>query len=234
MNIVPTQTFDTIPRWSTNFSRPSSRDTSESRKPSHESYLNRQLKTGTPLNTNHHPPVKMATTTEVKQPAYSTAALNISVPAVSPESTPPSSHSASSQSETVYLQRMRLVSRLRLLITLLILGTSTAILGLQGHSLSFYNSTNLDPTIYHLPLWPQSVDLRPTISGIAICSTITALACLYLLTSLIPFVSQPRLPSTLLLLLTLYSSAAPAPSSKPLSSPSSPLLPSSPLSPSAS
>lgn len=82
---------------------------------------------------------------------------------------------------------MRLVARVRHLLLFLILGTSIAILAIQGHSLHFYNDTHL-PETYHLPLWPVELDLKPTVAGVAVGSIVTGLCLIYLLVENIPSV----------------------------------------------
>lgn len=64
---------------------------------------------------------------------------------------------------------------------------SVPIVGIMGNSLKAYQSTQLGGNMY-LPLWPASVDLRPTHSILACGVVITTWSLIYLIASFFPSV----------------------------------------------
>jgi len=168
-----------------------------------------------------------------KQPPFSTSALAIRVPSISP---PPSSESASSDRETLYLERTRLLNRLRFGLGIPILGASIPVIVCQALALKFYNDTHL-PASFNLPLWPDDVDLRPVFTTLVAGGFVTASYVAYMLVALVPSVSDltPRHYIHLQIhppshhptpLLTPTNSLTHEPAYSPSSSPLSPPLPS--------
>jgi hypothetical protein len=121
-----------------------------------------------------------------RRPSFSTTALAIPIPSISP---PPSSESASSDRETLYLERTRLLNRLRFGLVIPILGASIPVIVCQALTLKFYNDTRL-PASFNLPLWPDDVDLRPVFTTLAAGGFVTASYVAYILVALVPSVSD--------------------------------------------
>lgn len=69
------------------------------------------------------------------------------------------------------------------------------IIGCIGSSLRSYSSTRLDSQ-YLLPLWPSSVDLRPTHTTLACGVVVTSFSLIYLIAAFVPTVRRPPLPAT--------------------------------------
>lgn len=102
-----------------------------------------------------------------------------------------SRNSATSAQESAYLKQAQWLRWIRLAFILLTIATGTAALGCAGHVLQRYNDTHLGSN-YHLPLWPRTVDLRPTLAVLIPAAIITAASLVYLVVSLIPTVIIPR------------------------------------------
>ncbi|KAI1143606.1 hypothetical protein F5Y05DRAFT_417911 [Hypoxylon sp. FL0543] len=73
-----------------------------------------------------------------------------------------------------YMKKIRLVESARIGLTGLALLSGFTILGTSADTLAVYNATHL-PGDFHLPLWPDQFDLRPTIA-LVIGSSIVVLA----------------------------------------------------------
>lgn len=90
--------------------------------------------------------------------------------------------------------KVRLVNSLDLAtqaLTVLALIAGTAVLGLSADALKIYNETHVAPE-YLLPLWPENVDVRGSVSLVA-CSAIVAVVSLLAL--VLSKVSTVRPPS---------------------------------------
>ncbi|KAI0180505.1 hypothetical protein GGR52DRAFT_247339 [Hypoxylon sp. FL1284] len=61
------------------------------------------------------------------------------------------------------LRKIQLVDSARVGLTLLALLCGLTVLGTSGDTLAVYNSTHLSSN-FHLPLWPDQFDLRPTVA----------------------------------------------------------------------
>lgn len=83
----------------------------------------------------------------------------------------------------------RWVYLLRLGITATTLTASIAAIACAGVSLRYYTDSNLEPE-WLLPLWPQTVDLRPTRTLLACGIMVLVLSLVYLATAFAPMVSQ--------------------------------------------
>lgn len=73
-----------------------------------------------------------------------------------------------------HLKKVRLVDAARVGLTLLALLCGFTVLGTSADTLAAYNSTHLSGD-FHLPLWPDQFDLRPTIA-LVVGSCIVVLA----------------------------------------------------------
>jgi len=62
-----------------------------------------------------------------------------------------------------HVKSIRLVDSVRVGMTALALLCGLTILGTSGNALMVYNTTNVSPD-FHLPLWPQQFDLRPSVA----------------------------------------------------------------------
>ncbi|KAI1106259.1 hypothetical protein F4804DRAFT_51104 [Jackrogersella minutella] len=62
-----------------------------------------------------------------------------------------------------YQKKIRLVDSARIGLTTLVLLCGLTILGTSADTLAVYNATHV-PSDFHLPLWPDQFDLRPTIA----------------------------------------------------------------------
>jgi len=126
-----------------------------------------------------------------KQPSYDESALTIQLPSPLLTSSLHSRNSATSAQESTYLSRAVRLRWTRLALTLLILATSAAAMGCTGHVLRRYNATHFGTNV-HLPLWPQNVDVRPTLAILISAAIAASASLLYLVFSLIPTVSSPH------------------------------------------
>ena len=89
----------------------------------------------------------------------------------------------------------------RVVLSAIALIAGVVIIGCAASSLRSYSSTHLNSQ-YLLPLWPTSVDLRPTHAVLACGIVISSFSLVYLLAAFIPTVS-----SVLVDLLTVHNSA---------------------------
>ncbi|EXJ95075.1 hypothetical protein A1O1_00193 [Capronia coronata CBS 617.96] len=119
-----------------------------------------------------------------KQPSYDASALMIN-PSPLLTSSLHSRHSATSAQESAYLKQARLLGWVRLALSLLTIASAVAAAGSVGHVLHKYNSTHLGSK-WHLSLWPQNVDLRPTLAVLACACIIAAVSLAYVVFWVIP------------------------------------------------
>lgn len=93
-----------------------------------------------------------------------------------------------------YQRWTKFLNLIRITTAALTLIISVPIVGTTGNSLKSYQSTNLGGNMY-LPLWPASVDLRPTHSILACGVVLTTWSLIYLIASFFPSVSlNPQIP----------------------------------------
>lgn len=96
-----------------------------------------------------------------------------------------------------YQRWTKFLSIIRIATAAITLIVSVPIVGTTGNSLQAYQSTNLGGNMY-LPLWPSSVDLRPTHSILACGVVVTTWSLIYLIASFFPsvrYLNQPPLSS---------------------------------------
>jgi hypothetical protein len=75
----------------------------------------------------------------------------------------------------------------RIAVSVLLVAASAAIVGCEGHALRNFNVTNLGAQFF-LPLWPQQLDLTPTITILAVGGVILTFNLIYLISAAIPYV----------------------------------------------
>lgn len=75
----------------------------------------------------------------------------------------------------------------RIAVSILLVAASAAIVGCEGHALRNFNVTNLGAQFF-LPLWPQQLDLTPTITILAVGGVILTFNLIYLISAAIPYV----------------------------------------------
>ena len=85
----------------------------------------------------------------------------------------------------------------RLTASFITLIAGAVVVGCASSSLRSYYSTQLDSQ-YMLPLWPSSVDLRPTRAVIACGVLVTIFSLTYILAALLPTVRLKPLPTWLI------------------------------------
>lgn len=86
------------------------------------------------------------------------------------------------------LRQLQMLHWTRVALSVLVVGAAAAIVGCEGHALHTHNTTRL-PAEFFLPLWPQNLDLRPTVAILAGGTVIMALGLFYLLVAILPSVS---------------------------------------------
>ncbi|KAI9842689.1 MAG: hypothetical protein M1837_006974 [Sclerophora amabilis] len=96
--------------------------------------------------------------------------------------------------EAQYLITRSRIRWLRCGLTVLIVATALSIVGCLAHTFHVFHQTNLSPD-WWLPLWPQSIDTRPTTALLSSSCVIACLSLVLLTASLIP---SPH-PRTILL-----------------------------------
>jgi hypothetical protein len=82
----------------------------------------------------------------------------------------------------------------RIAVSILLVAVGAAIVGCEGHALQNFNATNLGAQFF-LPLWPQGLDLTPTITILVVGGVILTFNLIYLISTAIPYVCS--LPCTL-------------------------------------
>jgi hypothetical protein len=75
----------------------------------------------------------------------------------------------------------------RIALSILLVAAGAAIVGCEGHALQNFRATNLGAQFF-LPLWPQNLDLKPTITLLAVGSVILTFNLVHLITAAIPYV----------------------------------------------
>ena len=95
-----------------------------------------------------------------------------------------------------YQRWTKFLNAIRIATAAVTLIISVPIIGISGNSLKSYQSTNLGGNMY-LPLWPASVDLRPTHSILACGVVVTTWSLIYLISSFFPSVRNPPHPLSL-------------------------------------
>lgn len=113
--------------------------------------------------------------------------------------TPPPAYSIQTEDMLAakYQRWSKFLNVIRIATAAITLIVSVPIVGTTGNSLKAYQSTNLGGKMY-LPLWPTTVDLRPTHSILACGVVITTWSLIYLIASFIPsvrFLTKPLPPS---------------------------------------
>ncbi|KAI9755472.1 MAG: hypothetical protein M4579_004263 [Chaenotheca gracillima] len=89
------------------------------------------------------------------------------------------------EQEAGYLLNRSRIHWLRTGLTLLVLAISLTITGCLAHSLHIFHETNVAPG-WWLPLWPQDVNTRPTITLLGVSSAIAFLSLILSVASVIP------------------------------------------------
>ncbi|KAI1620494.1 hypothetical protein EDD37DRAFT_153353 [Exophiala viscosa] len=120
-----------------------------------------------------------------KEPVDNASALKTSIPSPLLTSSLHSRNSATSAEESAYLKKARLLWWTRFTLVVLVIATSTAAIGCAGHVLHDYNVTSFGRHQY-LPLWPTTIDIRPTLGILIPATIIVATSLVYLVLSLIP------------------------------------------------
>ena len=88
----------------------------------------------------------------------------------------------------------------RIAVSILLVAAGAAIVGCEGHALQNFNATNLGAQFF-LPLWPQDLDLTPTITILTVGGVILTFNLIYLISTAISNVCP--LPYTLYGLINL-------------------------------
>ncbi|KAL8817775.1 MAG: hypothetical protein Q9191_008080 [Dirinaria sp. TL-2023a] len=91
----------------------------------------------------------------------------------------------------------------RLAVSFITLIAGVVVVGCAASALHSYSSTQLDPQ-FMLPLWPSSIDLRPTRAIIACGALVTIFSLIYILAALLPTLRLLNTLSTPLAFLTLF------------------------------
>jgi hypothetical protein len=82
----------------------------------------------------------------------------------------------------------------RITVSILLVAAGAAIVGCEGHALRNFNATNLGAQFF-LPLWPQQLDLTPTITILAVGGIIMTFNLIFLISAAIPYVCPLSVPS---------------------------------------
>lgn len=111
----------------------------------------------------------------------------------------PPAYSAEDVLANKYRKVSKLVSSLRTAVAVITLAVSITVIGCAASSLRSYNGTKSTGD-WWLPLWPSSVDLRPTHAVLSCGVIVTIFSIVYLALALFPSVSdyyavQPLLPT---------------------------------------
>ncbi|EED22315.1 conserved hypothetical protein [Talaromyces stipitatus ATCC 10500] len=99
--------------------------------------------------------------------------------------------SAADDQEVAYLSRARILHRIRIGITLLLLGASAGVVGTEGAPLHYYNETKAYSSAW-LPLWPLNLDVRQTNALLACGVVILFQSIVYIIVAAFPS-PRPRL-----------------------------------------
>jgi hypothetical protein len=117
-------------------------------------------------------------------PAFSTTALR-----PGRESTTPNRERFTKYESSTRLRLLRLIHSGRIVLSVVLVAAAAAIVGCEADAIRTYNSTNLSSQ-WFLPLWPQNLDLRPSIGIIVGGALIILTSSLYLLCAILPAVRQ--------------------------------------------
>jgi hypothetical protein len=79
----------------------------------------------------------------------------------------------------------------RIAVSILLVAASAAVVGCEGHALRNFYVTNLSAQFF-LPLWPQQLDLTPTITILTVGGIILTFNLIYLISAAIPYVCPPN------------------------------------------
>jgi hypothetical protein len=82
----------------------------------------------------------------------------------------------------------------RIAVSILLVAAGAAIVGCEGHALQNFNATNLGAQFF-LPLWPQDLDLTPTITILVVGGVILTFNLIYLISTAIQYVCPLPVPS---------------------------------------
>lgn len=143
-----------------------------------------------------------------------------------PSQTPPA-YSPNDVLASEYQSRAKLLHWLRIATSVVTLIASIITIACTARALQTYNTTR-DNADWVLPLWPASVDLRPTHSMLACGVIIAVMSIFYIVAALAPTV-RPSTYTGRRVMITQLTDDSPSVPSGPLTL-SSPSLPSSPLS----
>lgn len=94
---------------------------------------------------------------------------------------------ASDEDESTYIQRTRILHWIRIGLCMVVFALAIASIGAEGHPLRYYNKTVRYEEM-HLPLWPENLELRPTIALITCGIIISLQSLIYVVVALLPSV----------------------------------------------
>ncbi|WEW54631.1 hypothetical protein PRK78_000051 [Emydomyces testavorans] len=92
---------------------------------------------------------------------------------------------ASDEDESTYIRRTRILQWVRMGLCAAMVVLAVAAVGAEGHPLRYYNKTVQYEKMY-LSLWPENIEMRPTIALIACGSIIALQSLVYLIVALLP------------------------------------------------
>jgi hypothetical protein len=81
----------------------------------------------------------------------------------------------------------------RIAVSILLVAAGATIVGCEGHALQNFHATNLGAQFF-LPLWPQDLDLTPTITILAVGGVILTFNLIYLISTAISYVCPLPIP----------------------------------------
>lgn len=105
------------------------------------------------------------------------------------ESPTPSDDNLAKQDAPASTRLLRTMHFGRIILSVVLVAAGAAIVGCEAHALHTYNSTNLGSE-WFLPLWPQNLDLRPSIAILVGGAVVALTNCFYLCCALLPAVSK--------------------------------------------
>ena len=91
------------------------------------------------------------------------------------------------------LRKLRLLHWVRIALSGLLIAAGAAIVGCEAHALHAYNATHLGNQWY-LPLWPSTLDVRPSVAVLGGGASVILFSLIYLLIALIPSVCTVLFP----------------------------------------
>jgi hypothetical protein len=119
-------------------------------------------------------------------PVFSTTALR---PIEDVESPTPTPDSFAKHDSSTTLRLIRMIHLGRIVLSAVLVAAGAAIIGCEGQALYTYNSTNFSSE-WFLPLWPQTLDLRPSVGILVGGAVVVLTSCLYLFCAIMPAVSK--------------------------------------------